>query len=101
MSFVFYDPATAQVYKYWPTLALHDALPIWAGIIDGSFPSNYVVAQPYGQRTSGPPVRHQIAEQQGSGAGLPDLCRSQRSPPERHRRSGAEDRKSTRLNYSH
>src|SRR3712207_9584412 len=79
--FFFNDTATTEIY----TLSLHDALPIWDGLVAADDDVDHAVA---GQRE----VAHAVAD--GGVAGRERELEHLRAHP-------PEDRKSTRLNSSH
>src|SRR5690606_41732243 len=79
--YLFTDMATADIY----TLSLHDALPIWRGLVGGRSPGPQRGGAPGPDRCRRPvPVQHQPP--------VARACRAVRAQ---------QDRKSTRLNSSH
>src|SRR3546814_18530329 len=96
--FFFHDTATTEIYTYFNTLSLHDALPIswrqWdpVTVIAQNTPR---VAYQMDRGCEGPGRRANLRPY-NTGAHYPPLGR-----PSRTAQAGAEDRKSTRLNSSH
>src|SRR3546814_14195239 len=89
--FFFIDTATTEIYTYFHTLSLHDALPIYA------FAHNFQVAEDH---------RQQVIEVMGDATGeladgLQFLRLEQRFASLLQGLLRAGDRKSTRLNSSH